>query len=128
MFKIALRIGNFNSLHRNTCIPTLNNLGTLTHKIHKTFSIHINFIITYFSFKQIPGNPPRCLKRNLTGVRTYYLFLKSFPRGVVKDRLLLPVIKLSQSYPFHNCKYTDRKYAIFCSIKKTKIVCDSKHP
>jgi hypothetical protein len=53
------------SLHKDICIPTLNNLATLTYiKTPKTFNAHTNPIITNLSSKQIPGNLPRGLKRN----------------------------------------------------------------
>ncbi|CAI6345142.1 unnamed protein product [Macrosiphum euphorbiae] len=53
------------SLHKDFCIPTLNILDMITYKkTHKTYSTHSNPIITQLSCKQIPGNPPRSLKRN----------------------------------------------------------------
>ena len=53
------------SLHKDICIPTLNSLAKITYKkTHKTFSTHPNPLIIQLSSNQIPGNPPRRLKRN----------------------------------------------------------------
>ncbi|KAF0773472.1 disrupted in renal carcinoma protein 2-like [Aphis craccivora] len=53
------------SLHKDICIPTLQNLGKITYKkSHKTYSTHSNPFIKQLSSKKIPGNSPRRLKRN----------------------------------------------------------------
>uniref|UniRef100_A0A2S2PDV4 Putative RNA-directed DNA polymerase n=1 Tax=Schizaphis graminum TaxID=13262 RepID=A0A2S2PDV4_SCHGA len=53
------------SLHKDICIPILNILAKITYKkTHLTFSTHSNPIITQLSSNQIPGNPPRRLKRS----------------------------------------------------------------
>lgn len=56
------------SLHKDTCIPTLNKLVTLAHKKYAKLSVLKSSLKSCYlyklSSKQIPGYPPGSLKRN----------------------------------------------------------------